>query len=103
MSKRDDIDEFFDNRMVENVGLVPSQASLALAIGYRQAKRGQAKGGEDSQLEQSIEVFLFSSTMFDDIRAEVKKLWRNGKINRIEAFKMLNEYGKRVAESESEL
>lgn len=99
MSKRDDIDEFFDNRMVENVGLLPSQASLALAIGYRQAK----EGGEDSQLEQSIEMFLFSSTMFDDIRAEVKKLWRSGKINRIGAFKMLSEYGKRVAESEDEL
>lgn len=98
MSKRDDIDEYFDNRMVENVGLVPSEASLALAIGYR-----QAKGGEDSQLEQSIEMFLFSSTMFDDIRAEVKKLWRNGKIDHIGAFKILSEYGKRVAESESEL
>lgn len=98
MSKRDDIDEFFDNRMVENVGLVPSQASLALAIGYR-----QAKGGGNSQLEQSIEMFLFSSTMFDDIRAEVKKLWRNGKIDRLGAFKMLNEYGRRVAESENEL
>jgi hypothetical protein len=98
MSKRDDIDEFFDNRMVENVGLVPSEASLALAIGYRQAKEE-----ESSQLEQSIEMFLFSSTMFDDIRAEVKKLWRNGKINRIGAFKILSEYGKRVAESESEL
>lgn len=100
MSKRDDIDEFFDNRMVENVGLVPSEASLALAIGYRQAKGG---GGVDSRLEQSIEMFLFSSTMFDDIRAEVKKLWRNGRIDRLEAFKMLNEYGRRVAESENEL
>lgn len=98
MSKRDDIDEFFDNRMVENVGLVPSQASLALAIGYRQAKEG-----EGSQLEQSVEMFLFSSTMFDGIRAEVKKLWRSGKIDRLEAFKMLREYGKRVAESEDEL
>lgn len=98
MSKRDDIDEFFDNRMVENVGLVPSEASLALAIGYRQAKEG-----ESSQLEQSIVMFLCSSTMFDDIRAEVKKLWRNGKIDRIGAYKMLSEYGKRVAESENEL
>lgn len=100
MSERDDIDEFFDNRMVENVGLVPSQASLALAMGYRKAKPTNT---EDSQLEQSIEMFLFSSTMFDDIRAEVKKLWRGGKINRLEAFKMLMEYGKRVAESENEL
>ena len=100
MSKRDEIDEFFDNRMVENVGLVPSQASLALAMGYRKAKPTNT---EDSQLEQSIEMFLFSSTMFDGIRAEVKKLWRNGKIDRLGAFKMLSEYGKRVAESESEL